>query len=159
MGRRLGQHFLADYRTAQKIAAAASIGPDDLVLEIGGGRGALTEHLVGQGARLVVAELDEALADGLTERFGPAAQVESGDILQLDLDSLGTPRPWVVVGNLPYYLTSEIILWLCAHRRSIDRALIMVQAEVAERLAAEPGTEAWGRLSVLVQYHAEVELL
>lgn len=159
MGRRLGQHFLADRQVAQRIAESAGIGPDDQVFEVGGGRGALTEHLVGQGRRLVVAELDEALAASLEAKFGPALSLLRGDAAEVDLGELGHGQPWVVVGNLPYYHTSALLLWLAAQWRVVREAVVMIQAEVAERLAAEAGEAAYGRLTVALAYRSHCELL
>ena len=159
MGRRLGQHFLADRQVAERIAEAAEIRPDHQVFEVGGGRGALTEHLVGHGQRLVVAELDEGLANGLTARFGPDLSVVQQDAAMIDLAELGGGEPWVVVGNLPYYHTSALLLWLAAQWRSVSHAVVMIQAEVAERLAASAGDSAYGRLTVALAYRAQCELL
>lgn len=157
MGRRLGQHFLADRATAAAIAASAEVADDEPLLEIGGGRGALTEHLTGLGARRVVVELDRGLAPKLRERY-PAIEVLEADVLEVDLAALG-PGPWVVLGNLPYYVTSSILQWLVAQADRVDRAVLMMQEEVADRLAAEPGTKAYGRLTVMVRYRATVEKL
>lgn len=159
MGRRLGQHFLADRQVAQRIAEAAEIQADDQVFEVGGGRGALTEHLVGLGRRLVVAELDEPLADGLEERFGPALTVLRGDAAGVDLAALGGGAPWVVAGNLPYYHTSALLLWLVSQWHHVKHAVVMIQAEVAERLASSAGESAYGRLTVALGYRARCDLL
>jgi len=159
VGRRLGQHFLADANVAARIADAATTRADEPLLEIGGGRGALTRHLVGRGPRLVVAELDHALAASLAATFGDAVEVLQGDAVELDLAALAAGAKWSVVGNLPYYHTAAIVTWLCRQAAHISQAVIMVQAEVADRLQAGPGTKDFGRLSVLVQYHAEVDWL
>jgi len=151
MGRRLGQHWLADRAVAQHIVDALAVTPDESVVEIGGGRGALTEHLVNRGARRVVVELDDECADGLTARFGDAIEVVHRDVLAVCLAELGD-GPFALVGNLPYYATSPILLWLCEQRERISRAVVMMQAEVADRVLAAPDTSERGRLSVAVQY-------
>jgi 16S rRNA (adenine1518-N6/adenine1519-N6)-dimethyltransferase len=157
--RRLGQHFLRDRDVAARIAELLAIEPGESVLEIGGGRGALTEHLVGRGARLAVAELDDALADRLEARFGAAVEVLRGDVLDLSLAALGGDERWVVAGNLPYYATSPIVAWLCEQWRHVARAALMMQLEVAERLVAPPGSRVIGRMSVLVQLRATARIV
>ena len=154
MGRRLGQHFLHDASVAQRIVQLAAIGPDDQVLEIGGGRGALTEHLAELGARRVVVELDDALADLLATRYGARIELVRADVLDVALADLGGARRWVVLGNLPYYATSPILLWLCRQWRCVDRALVMMQAEVAQRLTAVPRTKEYGRLTLATALRA-----
>ncbi len=153
---RLGQHFLADASIARRIADA--VGRQPLVLEIGGGTGALTRRLVPLASRLVVIELDRNLAARLASDAAPPLEVIQGDVRELRLSDLGG-GPWAVAGNIPYALTSEIVVWLCEQWREVTQAVLMVQAEVAERLAAPPGRKAYGRLSVLVQYRAVVERL
>lgn len=156
MGERLGQHFLHDPRIAARIADAVAGEP--AVLEVGGGRGALTEHLAGRVGRLVVVELDRGLAAGLERRFGESAEVVQADVLDLSLSELGA-GPWVVVGNLPYYCTSDILIWLCEQTGQVGRAVLMLQDEVVDRLLAAPGGKAYGRLTCRVRYHAEVRRL
>ncbi|MBI5833897.1 MAG: ribosomal RNA small subunit methyltransferase A [Armatimonadetes bacterium] len=151
MGRRLGQHWLADRAVAERIVESLALRADESVVEIGGGRGALTEHLATRGRRRVVIELDDDCADGLTRRFGEAIEVQRGDVLGVRLAELG-PGPWAIVGNLPYYATSPILLWLCAQSALISRAVVMMQAEVAERVLAPPASRERGRLSVALQY-------
>ncbi len=158
MGRRLGQHWLADAQTARRIAAAVTPASGQPVLEIGGGRGALTGHLAELGARLTVVEIDPPLAESLRSRFS-AATVINADVCQVRLADLAADAPWWVAGNLPYYATSPIVLWLCAQWREVAGAVLLVQDEVADRLAAAPGGKAYGRLSVAVQFRAEVAKL
>ncbi len=156
MGRRLGQHFLADESVARRIVAALEPG-DEPVLEIGGGRGALTRHLAGCGD-LTVVELDDRLAAGLRARY-PAATVLTDDVLNLDLGALRPGARWAVVGNLPYYRTTAILTWLVSQHRAVARAVVMVQREVAERMAAPPGGRDYGRLSVMIQYRCAAEMV
>ena len=151
MGRRLGQHWLVDRAAAAFIVDSMALRPDEQVLEIGGGRGALTEHLVSRGGRRLVVELDDDCAAGLSARFGDALELVHRDVLDVRLAELGG-GPWAVVGNLPYYATSPILLWLCEQAALVSRAVVMMQAEVADRVLAAPGTKDRGRLSVAVQY-------
>jgi 16S rRNA (adenine1518-N6/adenine1519-N6)-dimethyltransferase len=144
------------------------------VLEIGPGRGILTALLAKRARRLIAVELDRVLAAQLRLKFGMARNVEiiEGDILAIDFDSLfghkpGLGRPGIeikpqavkVVGNLPYYLTSDILLRLFEFAMYFESVVIMVQREVAERLAAEPGRRAYGLLSATAQLYAHVEKL
>lgn len=153
---RLGQHFLADPSIARRIAQA--VGEQPRLLEIGGGTGALTRQLIPLAGRLVVVELDRNLAARLASDPAPSLEVIQGDVRDLRLGDLGG-GPWAVAGNIPYALTSDIVVWLCEQWREVTQAVLMVQAEVAERLAAPPGGKAYGRLSVLVRYRATVERL
>ncbi|HEY8552395.1 MAG TPA: 16S rRNA (adenine(1518)-N(6)/adenine(1519)-N(6))-dimethyltransferase RsmA [Thermaerobacter sp.] len=175
--RRLGQNFLVDEGWAERIVAAAEPGPEDLVLEVGPGLGALTERLVRRAGRVVAVEVDRRLADALRHRLGPLANLELvvADVLHVDLADLtaaatdgaagGDPRgagPWTrvkLVSNLPYAITSPFLVrWLTAPVRW-ERAVLTLQAEVVERLVASPGTAAYGALTVFVAYHARVERL
>ncbi|MCC7490728.1 MAG: ribosomal RNA small subunit methyltransferase A [Fimbriimonadaceae bacterium] len=155
MGRRLGQHFLHDPQIAARIVAAAELTPQQRCLEIGPGPGALTSGLLASGAAVTAIELDHALAAALTARADPRLTVIERDVLGVRLDQLGD-GPWVVVGNLPYYITSPILLWLCAQWRQVGHAVLMLQAELADRLLAAPGGKEYGRLTVAVGYRAVV---
>ena len=164
---KLGQNFLTDPSARQRIVEALGDISSSTVLEIGPGRGALTDLLASRAQNLIAVELDRALAPRLTEKWKSASHVAilQGDILELDLSAVraitGTPgdSPMVVVGNLPYYITSDILLHLFAQAASISRAVVMVQEEVADRLAATAGTSAYGVLSATAQMHAHVEKL
>ena len=149
----LGQNFLRDPHYLNKIADAAGIGLDDQVLEIGPGLGHLT-HVLTQRARKVLAiEVDDRLIPILQHEFGAAENFEllHADALEYDYDSLnGT---WKVVANLPYYISTPIIQKLIAHRRKFSSLTLMLQKEVAERIAAPPGGKEYGFLSVLVQLY------
>lgn len=164
---RLGQHFLSDPGILSRIAAATGATPDDLVLEIGPGRGDLTRALLATGARVVAIERDEGLARELGRRKaeGGTAQLEivEGDALALDWHAFvphsarAVPR-WIVAGNIPYYITTPLIDK--ALTPPLPRCVVfLVQAEVADRLAAAPGSKAYGALSVGVQAVARVERL
>jgi 16S rRNA (adenine1518-N6/adenine1519-N6)-dimethyltransferase len=159
--RSLGQNFLVDPNLQRKIVEAVGAGPDDEVLEIGPGRGALTRHLADRTARLVLVEIDDALADSLEAQFAdrPEVRVVRGDILALGLgDLIRDPSALRVVGNIPYNITSPILFHLLGRPRPRD-IVLMVQQEVAERIAAPAGTSAYGALSVGVRSVARVERL
>jgi 16S rRNA (adenine1518-N6/adenine1519-N6)-dimethyltransferase len=159
--RSLGQNFLVDANLQRKIVEALGAGPHDEVLEIGPGRGALTRHLVGQVGRLVLVELDDALATALQERFGGRDDVEvvHGDVLTTPLgDHLHAPTAVRVVGNIPYNITTPIVFRLLERPRPKD-VVLMVQEEVAERMSARPGTKAYGALTVGLRSVARVERL
>ncbi len=161
MGRRFGQHFLAKRSILNRIAEAACDSAAPLVIEIGPGRGALTESLLERAGRIVAIEVDPVLVHYLRQKF--AAPIETGrltliegDVLKLDLAAWG---PGVVAGNLPYYITSPILEKLFAMGDQWRRAVFMVQAEVAARLAAAPGSRDFGFLSVQTQLFARPEIL
>jgi 16S rRNA (adenine1518-N6/adenine1519-N6)-dimethyltransferase len=151
---KLGQHFLADPRYRRRLAEAISLSADDLVIEIGPGRGAMT-GLLAERARYVVAiELDAALADQLKSRMegDPRIEILQGDILSTDLKEIcrryGNEKCYVF-GNLPYYVTSPILHHLFDSRAAIRAMALVVQREVAERITASPRSRAYGYLSVL----------
>jgi len=159
----LGQNFLRDERIARKIVDAVAPSSDDVVLEIGPGEGALTKFLVSSGARLILVELDERAIGRLRELYErPGVQVLHQDVLSVDLDALaaaaGTER-LRVVGNIPYYITSPILFHVLDNRHRVRDLTMMVQREVARRLAAVPQTKAYGILSVFCQLFADVEIL
>jgi 16S rRNA (adenine1518-N6/adenine1519-N6)-dimethyltransferase len=161
---RLGQNFLNDTRAQQRIVDALGDTSAGTVVEIGPGRAALTELLARRARRLVAIELDSSLAAGLRFRFReqPSVEIVESDVLKVDLSSLAgteSERSLSVLGNLPYYITSPILQHLFAHERVVRRAVVMVQLEVAERMAAEPGSRDYGLLSVLCRMHAQTELL
>jgi 16S rRNA (adenine1518-N6/adenine1519-N6)-dimethyltransferase len=164
----LSQNFLADPEVLESILAEAAVGPDDRVLEIGPGLGILTGALVAAGAAVTAVELDRRLAVLLRDRFddvlvtglrarpdGGRLRLIEGDALDQDLPSLVAP-PYRVVANLPYHITSPILHRLLERGPRPERMVLMVQREVAERLAAPPGRMSY--LSVFVQYHARVRI-
>lgn len=157
----LGQNFLVDGNLQRKIVAAVGAGPHDEVLEIGPGQGALTQHLAGTVARLVLVELDDALAAALQARYAadPRIQVVHGDVLETDLAGAVTDWPSTrVVGNIPYNITTPILFQLLLRPRPRE-IVLMVQREVADRIVADAGTSAYGALAVGVQSVAEAEFL
>ena len=133
--RRFGQHFLADRSAIAKIVASAGVASGDLVVEIGPGRGALTEALLAEGCRVVAIEIDRDLAAALTAAHtDPPLRVVVQDILDVPLGSIG--RDLLVVGNLPYNVSKPVAMKLCEERDAVLRAVLMFQREVAERLTA-----------------------
>ena len=171
---KLGQNFLADRSYAEKIVEAAGDIGHARVLEIGPGRGVLTDLLAKRAGRVIAIELDRVLAAQLRMRYTLRDNVEiiEGDILTIDLGTLLGPRPGAlagvtprkpepvrVVGNIPYYITSDILLRLFAFHQLFDSIVIMVQKEVADRIAAKPGTRDYGMLSATAQLYAKVENL
>ena len=155
--KRLGQHHLIDPHAIHGVLEACGSLAERTVVEIGPGLGALTEPLAERARRVIAVEVDRGVAAALAKRLSPLRNVEvrCEDILRFSFDSF---RHAVVVGAIPYHITSPILAALCASREAIERAVLVVQEEVARRLAAVPGTKAYGRLSVLVQYGWNVTL-
>ena len=143
------------------IASALSLKPEDTVLEIGPGTGALTKLLLARGCRVAAVEKDAVLVAHLRQNFWqPNLEIVPGDILRFDIPAaLKADTPIKVVGNIPYNITSPIIEWLIAGRKHISEAVLTVQWEVARRLAAQPGGKEWGSLSVFLQFYADVHFL
>ncbi|MGB8425068.1 MAG: 16S rRNA (adenine(1518)-N(6)/adenine(1519)-N(6))-dimethyltransferase RsmA [Desulfobacterales bacterium] len=161
--KRLGQHFLADPAAAEMIVQAAGISSRDVVLEIGAGLGALTFPLARQAARLFTVEKDTRLADLLRAKIDAGGQanvvVIEQDILRVDIEALAAEAGGrlVVIGNLPYNISSQILIGLISARHAVQRAVLMFQSELAQRLTAGPGGRDYGRLTVMIQYCAEIE--
>ena len=171
---KLGQHFLASDSFATQIVDALGDTSQSTVLEIGPGRGVLTSLLAKRARRLIAVELDRVLAAQLRLRFGmfPNVEVIEADILSVDFDSLFGPKPGLrrpgiefrpepakVIGNLPYYITSDILLRLFDYSKYFETIVVLVQREVADRIAAEPGSRDYGLLSATAQLYARVEKL
>ena len=171
---KLGQHFLSSQSAGLRIVEALGDLSAATVLEIGPGRGALTALLATRGRRIIAVELDRVLAAQLRMKFStyPNVEIIEGDILKIELDTVFGPKPGTlrpglnfapepahVVGNLPYYITSDILLRLLEYHRYFSTIVIMVQKEVADRLAATPGTREYGLLSATAQLYARVEKL
>ncbi|HMB40822.1 MAG TPA: 16S rRNA (adenine(1518)-N(6)/adenine(1519)-N(6))-dimethyltransferase RsmA [Balneolaceae bacterium] len=155
----LGQHFLRDGNMIRKIVDAIPAEPEDKVIEIGPGSGALTEELVDRFSDLSVIEIDRRMAEFLGERF-PGLDIIQEDVLKTDWDSLlNTKKNVHVVGNLPYYITSQILFGLLSSRKQISTALLMMQKEVAERIVAVPRTKQYGILSVQCQLMSTPEIM
>lgn len=151
----LGQHWLKDRQVLADIAEAAEITPLDTVLEIGPGLGTLTSELLRRAEKVIAVELDSELAAKLPGQFpGKTLQVINEDILDFDLSTL--PKDYIVVANVPYYITSKIIKKLLTSENKPKTTVLLIQKEVAERLAAEPGNMSI--LSISAQIYGDVEL-
>jgi 16S rRNA (adenine1518-N6/adenine1519-N6)-dimethyltransferase len=173
LGQRLGQHFLTRKSILDRIAAAAAgldrigaaAGQDSpKIIEIGPGKGALTESLLETSGKVIAIEVDPVLVHYLQHKFREpieAGRLEliQGDVLKTDLAALGAPERAVIAGNLPYYITSPILERVFALGDGWQRAVFLVQAEVAARIAAAPGGREYGYLSVLTQVHAKPGIL
>lgn len=161
MSKKLGQNFLIDAGIVQGIVDAAQIRPGDHVLEIGPGIGTLTQGLAEAGADVTAVELDKKLPAVLAETLKAYDHVRivPGDILKVDIPALMGTEPFKVVANLPYYITTPILMTLLERRLPITTMVTMVQKEVAERMTARPGSRSYGALSVAVQYYTEPEIV
>jgi 16S rRNA (adenine1518-N6/adenine1519-N6)-dimethyltransferase len=155
----LGQHFLTDKRILARIADALHLTGDETVLEIGPGRGALTDLLAERAGRLIAIEYDRALAAMLRERYTRRSNVliAEANVLDVSLGELAA-GPYVLVGNVPYYITTPILFHALVPPRA-DRAIYLVQREVAQRLVASPGGKEYGALTVNVAAVARAETL
>jgi 16S rRNA (adenine1518-N6/adenine1519-N6)-dimethyltransferase len=158
--RELGQNFLIDSNLLDVIARAAELGPDDVVLEVGGGLGVLSEHLAERVAHVHVVEVDRGLEAPLRDALDPHpnATLHLADAVRLDLAGL-QPRPTKVVANLPYGVAATVILRTIEELPTVTTWVAMVQREVGERLAAAPGSKAYGAPSVLAQLACDVRVL
>ncbi len=159
--KRFGQNFLHDPGIIDRIIGSIAAAPAQHLVEIGPGQGALTEGLLASGARLDAVELDRDLVPGLQARFGnnERFRLHEGDALKLDFGTLAGDTKLRVVGNLPYNISTPLIFHLLDYAECIEDMHFMLQREVVNRLAAEPGTKAWGKLGVMAQYHCHVEAL
>jgi 16S rRNA (adenine1518-N6/adenine1519-N6)-dimethyltransferase len=161
-----GQNFLHDRSVHARIVAAAALGPDDVVVEIGSGLGTLTGALAGSApppARVIAVERDPDMLRVLAAELGgePRVEIRAADAAAFDFvaASREAGRPLVVVGNLPYQIASALLVALVEARGAVARAVVMVQREMAQRVVAPPGSKTYGRLSVTVQQHAAVKVL
>lgn len=159
--KKFGQNFLIDAHVLDKIIAAAEVGPEDFVLEIGPGIGTMTQYLAEHAREVVAVEIDTHLIPILEETLSEYDNVTiiNADVLKLDIAELAQEKndgkPIKVVANLPYYITTPIIMGLFESDVPIDNITVMVQKEVAQRMQVGPGTKEYGALSLAVQYYAE----
>ena len=163
--KRFGQNFLTDPRVLDKIIAAADVTKDDFVLEIGPGLGTLTRALCDHAGHVLAVELDFDLADIIEQELIPAydnLELITGDILKQDIGEIANKKneghPIKVVANLPYYITTPILMELLETKAPVESITVMVQKEVADRMMAKPGDKDCGAISLAVQYYADVYL-
>jgi 16S rRNA (adenine1518-N6/adenine1519-N6)-dimethyltransferase len=161
MSKKLGQNFLTNEQIVQGIVSAAMLKEDEEVLEIGPGIGTLTQGLLEAGAKVTAVELDRRLLEVLKKTLAgyEKLRVIHGDILRINIPKEMPYPQYKVVANLPYYITTPIILGLLEQRLPIGLLVTMVQKEVAERMVAAPGTKDYGALSVAVQYYTKPEIM
>ena len=164
--KKYGQNFLIDTHVLEKIIASAGITKEDMILEIGPGIGTMTQYLCENARKVIAVEIDKALIPILTEDTLAEydnVRVINEDILKLDINKLvdeeNGGKPIKVVANLPYYITTPIIMGLFESRVPIESITIMVQKEVADRMQVGPGTKDYGALSLAVQYYAKPEIV
>ena len=157
----LGQNFLRDENILHKIVDSLDLQTDDVVVEIGPGQGALTKHLCEKPVKLIGIEVDKRAVQLLQERFGEKIEIIHRNVLEVDLGALAKDksRRVHIVGNIPYYLTSEILFWLFDARAVVIDATLMVQYEVARRLVAPPKNKEYGILSIFTQFYTDCEML
>ncbi|MGB9893019.1 MAG: 16S rRNA (adenine(1518)-N(6)/adenine(1519)-N(6))-dimethyltransferase RsmA [Candidatus Saccharicenans sp.] len=160
----LGQHFLHEEKIQQKIIEAVEPQPDDLIFEIGPGRGALTYPLAERAGKVLAIEKDYSLVQALENNKPENLEIIAGDILRVDLKSLivnhrGRAKRVKLVGNLPYHISSQILFVLLEVKEMIDRAVFLFQKEVAERIISGPGSKKYSPLSILLQNFFDCRLL
>ena len=161
MSKKLGQNFLIKRGIVDKIVHAAELTVGEPVLEVGPGIGTLTQGLAQSGADVTAIELDRRLLEVLDTTLASYDNVRiiHGDVLKLDVPMIMNHKPFKVVANLPYYITTPIIMSLLESKLPIERLVVMVQKEVALRMIAKPGTKDYGALSVAVQYYTEPDIV
>ena len=159
--KRLGQNFLIDEEVVRRIVAAAELSEDDTVLEVGPGIGTLTQGLAQSGARVVAVELDKRLLPVLAKTLEgyDNVRIENGDILEVDIKNIVGAPTFKVAANLPYYITSPIVMRLLETRLPVKAITVMVQKEAAARICAAPGSRNAGALSAAVSYYAVPQIL
>jgi 16S rRNA (adenine1518-N6/adenine1519-N6)-dimethyltransferase len=163
--KQLGQNFLNDPNLARAIVEKASLDSDDVVLEIGPGLGAITVPMANAAGRVIAVDKDGRIIELLRTELMTArirnVEIREADILRVDLASVcrDAGRPLVVMGNLPYNISSQVVVQLLHARRCVDRAILMLQKEMAQRLCAGPGSKDYGRLSVMLGYCARTQVL
>jgi len=158
----LGQHFILDDALLSRIADACELSGEDIVLEVGAGFGNFTAHIARRAKKVFAVEIDERLSELAPSEVKQSPKVEwiCADILKLDWTQFfPSSQKVVVIGNIPYHITSPLIEKIIEHRKHIKRAVPLLQRELAERIASAPGTKRYGSISVLCQSYGEVKLL
>lgn len=157
----LGQNFLQDPNIINKIVAAIAPNAEDMVVEIGPGRGALTDHLIAQAGKLHLIEFDRDLAAYWRQKAEQTSHldVHETDVLKFDFAALAQEQKWKVIGNLPYNISSPVLFHLMQFAHTVMVQVFMLQKEVVDRLVAVPGNKQYGRLSVMMQYRYQMERL
>ncbi len=156
--KKLGQHFIIDKNIIRKIINAFSPSENDLIVEIGPGKGILTDELVKHSKNLILVEIDNQLVADLRTKF-PELKIINKDILECNFSTDFFESKYRIIGNLPYYITSQILFKIFDNKNNIIDAMIMIQKEVAERLVAKPSSKEYGILSVFTQFYSDVEIL
>lgn len=156
--RRFGQNFLTDTSVADRIAQACMLKPDDRVLEIGPGHGALTAPLLRYVERMTVIEVDRDLAAEMRDRYAQLEVIQS-DALRVDYAELLSAGDWSVIGNLPYNISTPLLMRLLNARGLVRQMVFMLQQEVVDRMCAPHGSRTYGRLSVMIGYHCKAQAL
>lgn len=155
----LGQNFLFNPFILEQIAGCADIGEGDVVIEAGAGAGSLTSSLAARGAKVIAVELDRALIPFLEERFQnePRVEIIRGDVMKLDLDALAAHRPYRICANLPYHISTAFISMVFRQLKNLEAGAVMLQKEVAEKVTALPGGEAYGPLALAAAWFGSAE--
>jgi 16S rRNA (adenine1518-N6/adenine1519-N6)-dimethyltransferase len=153
----LGQHFLTDKNIAQKIAESLSQDNCQSILEIGPGTGVLTSFLINSKLPFFAVEIDKESIDFLKKEFPGIEFIVEGDFLKVDLSAF--PKPMNIIGNFPYYISSQILFRVLEHKNDVNEVVCMIQKEVAERIASPPGNKTYGILSVFLQAYFDIEYL
>ena len=153
----LGQHFLKDRNIAGKIARIGDIKPRDNIWEIGPGRGILTKELLKEKGRITAFEIDEKLYPILEKEFGENINLIKNDILKENWEQLIPEGKFKIIANIPYQITSPLLMKMIDHQDHIEKVVIMIQREVAERLRAKPSTKSYSFLSIKVQFYFQVK--
>jgi len=162
--KRFGQHFLHDQNIIHRIIDAIAPSPQDICVEIGPGKGVLTRHLINRCQHLTVIEIDRDLIPVLQRKYAnnPNFQLIEADVLKVNFSELAQSlgqQPIRIVGNLPYNISTPLLFHLCQHKNIISDMIFMLQKEVVERMAAQPGSKTYGRLSVMTQFYCQVSSL
>lgn len=158
----LSQNFLVNDNASRKIVESLELKQDDVVLEIGAGKGALTKHLLGKAKEVLAVEIDQLLCSNLKDKFGYQENLKiiNEDILKINFKDLIRPESSCkVVGNIPYQITSPVLSLLLENRKFISLGVLMVQKEVALRISSVPGSKDWSPLSIAVQLYSDIKII